>query len=148
MSSLQFLHEAVKSNMSAAAAASDREESSPTFRNNTNFPDGFDLTLLQRQSAKKKSHTSSTVSNQTTKTCAGGASGDEEVGKCSCGSVGETPAPGDRDEGDAGEGKTRAGHRRSVLVVVSVSELISVLEIKSTDFCKNSWQMTTAHVLM
>ena len=70
-------------------AVSDRSENRPTFRNNTNFPDGFDLTLLQK-SAKKTRH-SSTVTNQTTKTRAG-----DEVGSRNVGS--EAGGPGDRDE--------------------------------------------------
>ena len=92
MSSLQFLQKSVESKMSVTA--SDRGETTPNFRNNTNFPDGFDLTLLQRKSAKKTKN-SSTVSNPTTKTCTTGAV--EEVGSsCGSGQPGEKP----RDEGE------------------------------------------------
>ena len=93
MSSLQFLQKSVESKMSVTAPK-EGGEITPNFRNNTNFPDGFDLTLLQRKSAKKTKN-SSTVSNPTTKTCTTGAV--EEVGSsCGSGQPGEKP----RDEGE------------------------------------------------
>ena len=93
MSSLQFLQKSVESKMSVTEPK-ERGEITPDFRNNTNFPDGFDLTLLQRKSAKKTKN-SSTVSNPTTKTCTTGAV--EEVGSsCGSGQPGEKP----RDEGE------------------------------------------------
>ena len=99
MSSLQFLQESVKSKMSAAA--SDRDESNATFRNNMNFPDGFDLTLLQKSA--KKSRNSSTVTNQTTEASAGAS---EQVGNRNDGGA-ETERPGDRGDAD----KSRDGPR-------------------------------------
>ena len=76
--------------------ASDRGEITPNFRNNTNFPDGVDLSLLQRKSAKKTKK-SSTVSNRTTKTCTNGAV--EEVGN-SCGSGQPVDVEKPRDKGE------------------------------------------------
>ena len=52
MSSLRFLQESVKSKMSSPA--SERSDSLPTFRSNTNFPEGFDLTLLLKSSKKSR----------------------------------------------------------------------------------------------
>lgn len=109
MSSLQFLQESVKSKMSSAVT--DQSENRPTFRNNTNFPDGFDLTLLQKSAKKNKSQNSSTVRKQKTKTGAG-----EEVGNHNGG--GEAGRPGDRGETD----KSREGTRDVVVVVVRVFE--------------------------
>ena len=103
MSSLQFLQKSVESKMSITA--SDRGEITPNFRNNTNFPDGFDLSLLQRKSAKKTKK-SSTVSNRTTKTYTNGAV--EEVGN-SCGSGQPVEKP--RDKGEPPSGPSPPGTR-------------------------------------
>ena len=93
MSSLQFLQKSVESKM-LATASEDRGEITPNFRNNTNFPDGFDLSLLHRKSAKKTKN-SSTVCNVTTKTCSTGAV--EEVGNSS-GSGQPVEKPRDKGE--------------------------------------------------
>ena len=79
----------------SVTAPKERGEITPNFRNNTNFPDGFDLSLLVQRKRAKETKNSSTVSNRTTKTCTTGAV--EEVGN-SRGSGQPVEKPRDKGE--------------------------------------------------